>query len=210
MGLGGHCVVAAAPAEPQLSQCSPSWERMGPGMGGRSYSPVLGRGGRAVQPLVMLWTRGAAAEGTPTGQSRGVRSAHGPQAPPEPGEGGKSSSPPLNLCAFLRKNPAGSCRAKACECHPVSAARGPRGSAAWPGDGTGGTRTMRSPRVPTVSPQNAANQRANPSLGCPQRCSSHHRGIGAAPEGAAGGCARPRAWHRPAPKAPQPTTSSHG
>lgn len=65
MVLSGDCGVAAGPAEPQVSQCSPSWERLGTGMGGHSYSPALGRGRGAVQALEMLWKEGAAAEGTP-------------------------------------------------------------------------------------------------------------------------------------------------
>lgn len=53
--LSGDCGVAAGRDEPQPSRCSPSCEESGTGMG----DAVLGRGGRAVQLLVMLWKRGA-------------------------------------------------------------------------------------------------------------------------------------------------------
>lgn len=110
----------------------------------------------------MLWKRGAAAEGTP-GTAGTPRAAGWPGK----GEGGESSSPLLNLCAFLRKDPAGSSRAKACECHPVSAARGPRGGTARLGRGA--------PREcgPSVSPQcprrTQQSRQQTPSLGCPPK-----------------------------------------
>lgn len=118
--------------------------------------------------LVMLWKGGAAAEGTPgTAGTAGTPRAAGW---PGEGEGGESSSPPLNLCAFLRKNPAGSSRAKACECHPVSAARGPRGGTARLGGWGGGHPENAVPQCPhgvPAEPSKAASK--PPAWGAPKR-----------------------------------------